>query len=60
MKTRTYFAFRIDVWDDSGDSIFEHKDFEVAVAAYFAACQRWPKAKITLRRGARVVKRNWR
>ena len=24
MKTRTYFAFRIDVWDDSGDSIFEH------------------------------------
>jgi hypothetical protein len=50
--------------DDSGDSIFEHvvgsEDFEVAVAAYFAACQRWPKAKITLRQGARVVKRNWR
>jgi hypothetical protein len=57
MKTRTYFAFRIDVWDDAGDSIFEHivgsEDFEVAVAAYFAACQRWPKAKITLRQGAR-------
>jgi hypothetical protein len=52
-KTRTSFAFRIDVWDDTGDSIFEHvvgsEDFEVAVAAYFAACQRWPKAKITLR-----------
>jgi hypothetical protein len=64
MKTRTYFAFRIDVWDDAGDNIFEHvvgsEDFEVAVAAYFAACQRWPKAKITLRQGARVVKRNWR
>jgi hypothetical protein len=30
-----------------------------AVAAYFAACQRWPKAKITLRQGARVVKKNW-
>jgi hypothetical protein len=48
MKTRTYFAFRIDVWDDAGDSIFEHvvgsEDFEVAVAAYFAACQLWPKA----------------
>jgi len=24
MKTRTYFAFRIDVWDDAGDNIFEH------------------------------------
>jgi hypothetical protein len=51
-------------WDDVGDSIFEHvvgsEDFEVAVAAYFAACQRWPKAKITLRQGTRVVKRNWR
>jgi hypothetical protein len=22
MKTRTYFTFRIDVWDDAGDSIF--------------------------------------
>jgi hypothetical protein len=35
MKTRTYFAFRIDVWDDAGNSIFEHivgaEDFEVAV-----------------------------
>ena len=64
MKTRTHFAFRIDVWDDAGNSIFEHvvgsEDFEVAVAAYFAACQRWPKAKITLRQGARVVKKSWR
>jgi hypothetical protein len=64
MNTRTYFAFRIGVWDDAGDSIYEHvvgsEDFEVAVAAYFAACQRWPKAKITLRQGSRVVKRNWR
>ena len=25
-----------------------------------AACLRWPKAKITLRQGARVVVRNWR
>jgi hypothetical protein len=63
MKTRTHFAFRIDVWDDAGDSIYEHvvgsEDYEVAVAAFFAACQRWPKAKITLRQGARVVKKNW-
>jgi hypothetical protein len=35
------------------------EDFQVAVAAYFGASQRWPKAKITLRQGARVVKKNW-
>jgi hypothetical protein len=23
MKTKTYFAFRVDVWDDTGDSIVE-------------------------------------
>jgi hypothetical protein len=37
MKTKTHFAFRIDVWDDAGVSI-EHvagvEDFEVAKAAY--------------------------
>ena len=55
---------RDDVWDDAGNGIFEHvvgaEDFEVAVAAYFAACQRWPEAKISLRQGARVVHKNWR
>ena len=24
MKTKTHFAFRVDIWDDSGDSIVEH------------------------------------
>jgi hypothetical protein len=24
MKTKTHFAFRADVWDDTGDSIIEH------------------------------------
>jgi len=24
MKTKTYFAFRIDIWDDTGNSIVEH------------------------------------
>src|ERR1700730_1523079 len=33
--------------------------FEVAVAAYLTACRRWPKVKISLRQGARVVERNW-
>jgi len=38
MKTKTHFAFRIDIWDDSGNSIVEHvagvDDFEVAEAIY--------------------------
>jgi hypothetical protein len=37
MKTKTYFAFRIDVWDSSGDSLTEHlaslEDYTMAVAA---------------------------
>jgi sRNA-binding regulator protein Hfq len=36
MKTKTHFAFRIDIWDNNGVSIVEHvagvDDFEVAVA----------------------------
>ena len=24
MKTKTHFAFRLDIWDDIGDSIVEH------------------------------------
>jgi hypothetical protein len=36
------------------------EDFEVAMAAYWAACRRWPKAKITLRQDARVVHMSWR
>ena len=39
MKTKTHFAFRIDVWDDAGNSIFEHvvgsEDFEVAGRGLF-------------------------
>jgi len=50
MKTKTYFAFRIDIWDDTGDSIIEYvagvDDFEVAEAAYRAAVARWPRARI--------------
>jgi hypothetical protein len=63
LKTRTHFAFRIDVWDDAANSIFEHvvgaEDFEVAEATYRAAVARWPAALITLRQGARVLERNW-
>ena len=63
MKTKPHFTFRVDIWDDAGDSIVEHvagvDDFEVAVATYWATVARWPAARITLRQGARVVERNW-
>jgi hypothetical protein len=57
MKTKTHFAFRVDIWDDTGDSILEHvagiEDFDVAEATYRAAVARWPAARITLRQGIR-------
>jgi hypothetical protein len=44
--------FRVDIWDDSGDSIVEHvagvEDYQVALATYRAACERWPGTPITL------------
>jgi hypothetical protein len=59
MKTKTHFAFRVDIWDDAGNSILEHvagaDGFQVAEAIYKAAIARWPMARITLRQGARVV-----
>jgi hypothetical protein len=39
MKTKTHFAFRVDIWNDTGDSIVEHVagvDFEVGEATYRA------------------------
>ena len=63
MKTKICFTFRVDIWDHTGKSIFEHvagvDDFEVAVATYRAAVARWPAARITLRQGARVVMKTW-
>jgi hypothetical protein len=48
---------------DTGNSIVEHvagvEDFEVAEATYRAAVARWPRARITLRQGARVVMKSW-
>jgi hypothetical protein len=41
VKTKTHFTFRVDIWDDTGDSIVEHvagvDDFEVAEATYRAS-----------------------
>jgi hypothetical protein len=57
--TRTHFPFRIDMWDGNSDKIVEHiagvQDYQVAMATYLAACQRWPNAPITLRQGARII-----
>jgi hypothetical protein len=59
MKTKTHFAFRVDIWDADANSIVEHvagiDDFEVAEATYRAAVVRWPAARITLRQGAWLV-----
>ena len=52
MKTKTHFAFRVDIWDDTGDSIVEHVA-GVAEATYRAAVACWPEARITLRQGIR-------
>ena len=63
-NTRTHFVYRIDIWTDDGKSIVEHlaglENLIVARAAYRAACDRWPHARITLRQGSRVVEYNLR
>ena len=53
MKTKTHFTFRVDTWTPDGESIVEHvagvEDYQVALATFLAACQRWPGTPITLR-----------
>jgi hypothetical protein len=59
MSTRIHFLYRIDMWTIDGQSVIEHlagvEDFQVAMATYRAACERWPGTVITLRQGARVI-----
>ena len=54
--TRTHFTFRVDTSTPHGESIVEHvagvEDYQVALATYRAACERWPDTPITLRQGA--------
>jgi hypothetical protein len=56
MKAKTHFAFRIDVWDTTGDNVVEQlaglDDYTIAIAAYWAAVEARPRDKITLRQGA--------
>ena len=43
---RTHFTFRVDTWTPDGESIVEHvagvEDYQVALATFRAACERWP------------------
>jgi hypothetical protein len=59
MKTKTHFAFRVDIWDDTGDSIVEHvagvEDYQVALATSAPRVNAGPGTPITLRQGARVI-----
>ena len=47
------------MWDDDGENVLEHlagvEDFDLAMAAYRAACLRWPGAAITIWQGARIL-----
>ena len=56
---RTHFTFRVDTWTPDGESIVEHvagvEDYQVALATYGGACERWPGTPITLRQGVRVI-----
>jgi hypothetical protein len=55
--SRTHFTFRVDTW--TPESMLEHvaggEDYQVALATFLAACERWPSTPITLRQGARVI-----
>ena len=59
MSTRLHFLYRIDMWSRDGRNVIEHlagvEDFQVAMATYRAACERWPGMAITLSQGARVI-----
>jgi hypothetical protein len=50
--TRTHFTFRIDLWSSDGASIVEHlagaEDFQLALATYRAAVERWPSPAISI------------
>jgi hypothetical protein len=59
MSSRFHFSYRIDMWSIDGAKVIEHlagvEDFQVAMATYRAACERWPGRTITLSQGARVI-----
>jgi hypothetical protein len=40
---------------DNVDHVAGVEDYQLALATFLAACQRWPDTPITLRQGARVI-----
>jgi hypothetical protein len=58
MKDCTHFAHRLEMCDRDGE-VAEHlagiEDYLLAIAAYHAACRRWPDAHVKLRQGDRVI-----
>jgi hypothetical protein len=58
--SETDFAYRLDRWDTYVGNIIHHianiDDLELAMAAYEAACKRWPGEAIALQQGARIIK----
>jgi hypothetical protein len=58
MKTRTHFAYRIDVLNKAGE-LQEHlagiEDYLLVETVWLEAVKRWPKETILLRHGTRVV-----
>jgi hypothetical protein len=59
VMTWSHFTFRVDIWTADGERIVEYvagvQDYQVALATYRAACERWPDTPVTLRQGARVI-----
>jgi len=57
MKTKTYFAFRIDVWDSASNSLTEPlagvEDYAMAVAACWLRSRagRWTRSRCAKARG---------
>ena len=63
MKIRTHFKHNVFMLDEAGE-LPEHlggtEDYLLAAALYEVALKRWPKARIQMREGARIVYDNKR
>ena len=65
MKTRTHFAYRVDVWDDVGDNIIEHvsgiEDFRGGEGSQLGSLPALAQGQDNAAAGrARVVHMSWR
>jgi hypothetical protein len=63
-KTRTHFTFRIDTWTKPDALILvEHvagvEDYELALASFRAACERWPGTPISIVRWIGTNQTDW-